>query len=201
MLDQSALVLEGVTLAQLVQLVVQMLVDLAGGAVLDEETAENTLTTHPQDLAVQLQSLSDPAPEYRNLVAHYVPGHPSILGTLALTQTTVSADTAGGIELAGASTRVHGHRLADDQAIVDQLADGLPGVGIGDLVHLIGIEPDLPLPAADHGGREALLRTKVDPVENPPSAIHASSFPRWIKISRKSQGGAVASRAHRCIVP
>lgn len=78
----------------------------------------------------------------------------------------MSADAAGGIELAGASTGVHGHRLADDQAIADQLADGLPGVGIGDLSHLIGIEPDLPLPAADHGGREALLGTEVDPISS-----------------------------------
>lgn len=44
--------LEGVTLAQVVELVVEVLVDLAGGTVLDEETAENTLTTHPENLAV-----------------------------------------------------------------------------------------------------------------------------------------------------
>lgn len=50
--DESTLVLEGVTLAQVVELVVEMLVDLARGTVLDEETAENTLATHPEDLAV-----------------------------------------------------------------------------------------------------------------------------------------------------
>lgn len=44
--------LEGVTLAQVVELVVEVLVDLARGTVLDEETAENTLATHPEDLAV-----------------------------------------------------------------------------------------------------------------------------------------------------
>ena len=118
----------------------------------------------------------------------------------------MSADAAGGIELAGASTGVHGHRLADDQAIADQLADGLPGVGIGDLSHLIGIEPDLPLPAADHGGREALLRTKVDPAEkaqSPPSAFHASFFfPRLSKISWDfnvvwSHQGSIGALFHR----
>lgn len=117
----------------------------------------------------------------------------------------MSADAAGGIELAGASTGVHGHRLADDQAIADQLADGLPGVGIGDLSHLIGIEPDLPLPAADHGGREALLRTKVDPAEkaqSPPSAFHASFFfPTTEQNFLGFQCGVVTSRVHRCIVP
>jgi hypothetical protein len=53
-LNQGALVLEGITLAQVVQFVVQVLVDLARGTVLDEETAENTLTAHPEDLARRL---------------------------------------------------------------------------------------------------------------------------------------------------
>ena len=54
MLDERTLVLEGVTLAQVVELVVQVLIDLAGGAVLDEQAAEHTQTTHPHDLAVKI---------------------------------------------------------------------------------------------------------------------------------------------------
>ena len=54
MLNQCSLVLEGVTLAQVVELVVQVLVDLAAGTILDEKTAENTETAHPDDLAVEL---------------------------------------------------------------------------------------------------------------------------------------------------
>jgi len=42
MLDQCTLVLEGVTLAEMVQLVVEMLVDFAGSAVFGQQTAENT---------------------------------------------------------------------------------------------------------------------------------------------------------------
>jgi len=53
-LNQCSLVLEGVTLAQVVELVVQVLVDLAAGTILDEKTAENTETAHPDDLAVEL---------------------------------------------------------------------------------------------------------------------------------------------------
>jgi hypothetical protein len=60
---------------------------------------------------------------------------------------------------------VHGDGLADDEAIADKLADGLAGVGVGDLIHLIGIEPNLALAAAHHGGGEALLGAKVDPVK------------------------------------
>ena len=55
MLNQSALVLEGVTLAQVVQLVVEVLVDLAGGTVADEQTTENTHAAHPEDLAVKIE--------------------------------------------------------------------------------------------------------------------------------------------------
>jgi hypothetical protein len=38
------------------------------------------------------------------------------------------------------------HRLADDQPIFDQLPDLLTGVGIGDFIGLIGIQPDLLFP-------------------------------------------------------
>jgi len=40
--NESTLVLEGVTLGEVVELVVEVPVDLSGGAVLDEETAEDT---------------------------------------------------------------------------------------------------------------------------------------------------------------
>ena len=39
--------LESVTLAQMVELVVKVLVDLSRGAVLDKETTEYAKTTHP----------------------------------------------------------------------------------------------------------------------------------------------------------
>jgi hypothetical protein len=44
---------------------------------------------------------------------------------------------------------VHGDRLLDDEAIGNELSDGLAGVGIGNLAGLIGIKPDLALSAAD----------------------------------------------------
>ena len=51
-LNQCSLVLEGVTLAQVVKLVVEVLIDLAAGTVLDEKTAEDSETAHPNNLAV-----------------------------------------------------------------------------------------------------------------------------------------------------
>lgn len=44
--------LEGVTLGEVVKLVVEVLVDLAGSTVLDEQTAEDPLAAHPQNLPV-----------------------------------------------------------------------------------------------------------------------------------------------------
>lgn len=66
---------------------------------------------------------------------------------------------------------MHGDGLADDEAILDELADGLAGVCVGDFADLVGVKPDLALSAADHGGREALLGTEIDPVRRPLSVI------------------------------
>lgn len=60
-LNEGTLVLEGVTLAQVVELVVEVLVDLAGSTVLDQQAAEDTELAHPLDLAVGIcQSQSFP---------------------------------------------------------------------------------------------------------------------------------------------
>lgn len=63
-LNQSTLVLEGVTLAQVVELVVEVLVDLAGGTVADEQTTEDTHAAHPKDLAIGRENtnVSDDCP-------------------------------------------------------------------------------------------------------------------------------------------
>lgn len=59
---------------------------------------------------------------------------------------------------------MHGDGLADDEAICDELSDGLAGVGVGDLADLVGIKPNLALSTADDGGRQALLGGKIDPI-------------------------------------
>jgi hypothetical protein len=61
---------------------------------------------------------------------------------------------------------VHGHRLANDEAIADQFSDRLSRVGIGDFVDFVGVEPDLAFAAADDGRREALLGGEVGPKWN-----------------------------------
>ena len=59
---------------------------------------------------------------------------------------------------------MHGDWLADNKAIRDEFAYCLAGVGIGDFVDFIGIEPDLALSTACNRGGEALLSSEIDPV-------------------------------------
>jgi hypothetical protein len=47
MFDQSTLVLEGVTLAQLIELMVKVLIDLASSPVLGQKASKDTQTSHP----------------------------------------------------------------------------------------------------------------------------------------------------------
>jgi hypothetical protein len=162
-LDESALVLERVTLAQVVEVVVKVFVNLSGGAVLDQKTAEDAETAHPDDLAVGRLSVSAPRPTELALWTS-IPGHTSVGRTLSLTEPTVTSKTASGVQVTGTGARVHGDGLADNEAIRDELTDGLAGVGIGDLAGLVGVEPDLSLSAANNGSRQALLGAKVDPV-------------------------------------
>jgi hypothetical protein len=109
------------------------------------------------------------------MVVWYVLGHTGIGGTLALTEAAVAADPAGEVQLAGARARVHGDGLLDDEAIGDELADRLARVGVGDLGHLIGVEPDLALAAAQHGRRQPLLGPQVNPTEGQKVSIPAGN--------------------------
>ena len=93
-----------------------------------------------------------------------IPRHSGVGGTLPLTETTVSADSPRSVQFASTGARVHCDGLADDETIADELADRLAGVGVGDFVDLVGVEPDLALAAANHGGGETLLCTEVDPI-------------------------------------
>lgn len=97
-------------------------------------------------------------------MANVVPWHTGICGTLSLTETTVSTDSSCSSEFTSACAGVHGDWLADDEAIGNELADGLTGVGVGDFAGLVGVEPNLALSAADDGSRQTLLGCEIDPI-------------------------------------
>jgi hypothetical protein len=83
---------------------------------------------------------------------------------------------------------VHGDGLADDEAIFDELADGLAGVGVADFALFVGIKPDLALAAADHRGRKALLGAEIDPIVHTYGQLHDGASAR--------RGGAGVRRLH-----
>lgn len=95
--------LEGVTLAGMVEFMVQVLVDLSGSTVLDEQATEDTLAAHPQNLR----------------------RHTRVFGTLPLTVARVATGAAGICESPGSRARVHRVRLLDNEPIRHQLANGL----------------------------------------------------------------------------
>lgn len=88
---------------------------------------------------------------------NYAPRHSSISGTLPLTKATMSSNAAGSLQFPSASSGVHRDLLANNEAIGDEFADGLAGVGVGDFVDLVGVEPDLALPASCNRGGKSLL--------------------------------------------
>ena len=93
-----------------------------------------------------------------------IPRHTSILTTLPLTKAPMSADPPRRSELPGSCSRVHGDGFTDDEAIANEFADRLAGIGIGDFVDFVGVQPDFALATANHGGSETLLRPEVDPM-------------------------------------
>ena len=143
-LHENTLVLEDVTLGLEVELVVEVLVDLARLAVLAQESAEDTLASHPHDLG----------------------GHTGLRGTLAVTLSGTTAGTLGGGGGTGTRSRAADDGLADDLAVTDELADVGTRVGVANVVLLGGVEPDLALTASEDRGREALLCSKVDHLDD-----------------------------------
>ena len=115
------------------------------------------------------------------------PRHSGVRGTLSLTHTPVPSSPPRSGQLPGARARVHGNRLADDEAIADKLADRLAGVGVGDLVDLVRVEPDLALATVGHGGRQALLSAEVDPVRE----VMLVRLAWWVFVRRLPPGRAV----------
>ncbi|GMR32270.1 hypothetical protein PMAYCL1PPCAC_02465, partial [Pristionchus mayeri] len=125
--------------------------------VLLEETAEDAHTSHPDNLL----------------------GHASILGSETLTSAGVTNLAAGLGELTSTEARVHSNGFADDETILHETTDVLARVGVGDLVDLIGVEPDLSLSALKNCRREAFLQAQI-------AAAHsAACFPNEGKKDRK----------------
>ena len=135
-LNQDSLVLELVTLGLHVEVVIDVVIDLALLTVLAEESTENSLSSDPQDLG----------------------GHTSLLGTSALTRSHVTTLSLGSEVQSNASSRVDGHGLLNDETVLNQLSDSSSGVSQSDLAGLIRVQPHATLSALGNGGRKASLK-------------------------------------------
>lgn len=100
---QDALVLKHIALGLEVQLMVQMLVNLARLPVFAQQSAQHSLAAHPEDRL----------------------GHAGISGTVTLTRAAVPSLSLGNKQGAHTEARVDGLGLADDQTVLDQVADVL----------------------------------------------------------------------------
>lgn len=69
----------------------------------------------------------------------------------------MSSNLSCSSQVSGAGTAVHGDWFLDDEAIGEEFSNSLAGVGIGDLVQLVRVEPYLALAAAGDRRSEPLL--------------------------------------------
>jgi hypothetical protein len=134
-LDEHSLVLVEVTLGSKIELMVDVLGDLLGIAILAEEASEDSLASHPQDLL----------------------WHTGILGTLSLTGAGVATLALGLVEGLHSGARVHVDLASHDETVLEQLADVLSRVCKGDLSDFIGIDPNTLDTDLENVGCESLL--------------------------------------------
>lgn len=102
-LHEDATILEDVTLATKVELVVEIPIDLLGLAILAKKVTENPLATHPQDLL----------------------GETCVAGSQTLSVAAMPALALCGEVLTDAGAGVDGYGLLDDETVGDELANVL----------------------------------------------------------------------------
>merc|ERR1719192_2331590 len=119
-LHEDALVLEHVTLGLKVQLVVQVAVDLLCLTISSKQATQNPHAPHPELLL----------------------RHTSVPCTFALSHASVTSLPSSLVVLTDTVPGVDGDGLLDDETILDEFPDVLSGIGVGDLIDLVGIQPD-----------------------------------------------------------
>ena len=101
MFNQDGFILELVTLAGEVELVVLVLVNLFGFSVFSEEVSEHSLSAHPEDLG----------------------GHSSLSGTSSFTSASVSTSSFLFQVSSSSRARVHLHGFFHDETVFDQFTN------------------------------------------------------------------------------
>lgn len=165
---ENPLVFEHVTFHFQVQAVIHVAVNLLRFTVSSEQSAKNSHPSHPG----------------------YLLRHSSIGSTLSLTYAHMPALPTGQSVFSASSSGMDSHRLPDDQPIFDQLPNLLAGVGIGDFIGFIGVQPDLLFATAEDTGGKPLLKpehTFFCPRGSPPTQVRRGTSPsRGLEFSGRS---------------
>ena len=134
-LHENPLVFEDIPFDLQVKAVIHMAVNLLGFTVSPEEAAQDPHSSHPGHLL----------------------GHSGIGSTLPLSYAHMPALPSSQSVFPASSPGMDSHRLPDDQPIFDQLPYLLTGVGIGDFIGLVGVQPDLLFTTAQDARGKPLL--------------------------------------------
>ena len=137
-LDKNGLVLVEVTLGANIEVMVDILGDLLSLSILLEKSSKDSLTPHPEDLN----------------------RHTGVSFTLSLTEAVVSTLPFGLMHSLDAGSRVDVNLSLHDETITLEFSNVLPGVSEGNLVALIGVDPNAPLAALHHSSSESFLESQ-----------------------------------------
>ena len=137
-LHQDTLCTISVTLGELVEVGIDVLIDLTGSTVLSKKSTKDSDSSHPKKLG----------------------GNTGITSTTSLTETSVVASVLGLLSALDTRAGVNGLRLADDETVLNQFADILTRVSQSNFSNFVGIHPDLALTTLKDGSSESLLKLK-----------------------------------------
>jgi hypothetical protein len=138
--DQDSSVFELVTLGGEVELVVEGAIDLLCLSVLPEQSSEDSLSANPQDFG----------------------GHSCLPGTSAFTSTSVISLALGFEVESGTGAGVNFLLALHDETVLDEFADEDAGVGLADLLNLIGIHPDTLFSALQNSSSQSFLTLQTN---------------------------------------
>ena len=109
---------------------VQVSVNLLGLSVLPQQSSQDSLSSHPEDLG----------------------GHPTLSTTSTLSDTRMVSFTLGGKVESSSGPRMNLLLPLHDETVLDKFPDEDTGVGLTNLLDFIGIHPDSFSSALKHFG-------------------------------------------------
>jgi hypothetical protein len=118
-LDENVLVLVEVTLGSHVKGVVHSAIDFLGVSISTEESTEDSLSAHPDELG----------------------RHTGVSGSLSATGTVMATSALGSVPSLCTGSGVDGDLTSHDEVILSQLANVLAGVGESDFTGFVGVHP------------------------------------------------------------